>query len=137
MDMDAASLRSEIEGHLKHVPDEHAPHGFCDRFDQVVASLEAAGDDEERAALEAQLHQIRDEAEAAGKCADCGPEAEAAAPSAEQSIAPGEPAPGGAAAESVDDTDGGPAETGGLQRILVPVAIVVVILFAAYYLLWR
>jgi hypothetical protein len=39
--------------------------------------------------------------------------------------------------ESADDADGAPAETGGLQRILVPVAIVVVILFAAYFLLWR
>jgi hypothetical protein len=69
--MDVDTLRNELEEHLKNNPDEHAPSGFRDRFEATVEDIEAAESEECRAELEAQLRQIRVEAEVAVKCA-CG-----------------------------------------------------------------
>ena len=90
--MDVGTLRDELEEQLKNNPDEHAPSGFRDRFEATVEGMEAADDAETKAALEAQLRQIRAEAEAAVKCA-CGEDEQAPAPSAEQEEAAAEAPP--------------------------------------------
>jgi hypothetical protein len=79
--MDVDSLRKELEEHLKNNPDDHAPNGFRDRFEETAEDLAAADSDESRAELEAQLRQIRVEAEMAVKCA-CDDGGEAPAPMA-------------------------------------------------------
>ena len=70
--MDIASLRNELEEQLKRNPHPEAPDGFRDRFEQAVEHHAAETDADDKTELEAQLHRIRDEAEAAANaaCAD-------------------------------------------------------------------
>ncbi len=75
--MDVDSLKNELEEHLKRNPDEHAPSGFRDRFAATLEDIEAAGSDEEKKELEAELQRIRTEAECAANCA-CGDSGDAA-----------------------------------------------------------
>ena len=63
--MDIAGLRRELEEQLERNPHRQAPDGFRSRFDHMAEDYEAAEDEEARSRLEAQLRQVRDEAEAA------------------------------------------------------------------------
>jgi hypothetical protein len=126
--MDVDSLRAELEQQLDKNPDEDAPGGFRDRFD-IVADRYAAGDgDVPKEALEAQLQQIRNEAEAAWRACQADPAAgaEAAAPD------------GRPRAESGDTgaADVPAAEPGGLlSRFGLPLVLILVVVAAAYFFL--
>ena len=70
--MVVASLRTEMEQHLERNPHPLAPGGFRDRFDQLVENHEAETDPEKRATIEAQMRQVRNEAEAAANAGRSG-----------------------------------------------------------------
>jgi hypothetical protein len=148
-DMDVGSLKNELEEHLKKNTDEHAPHGFRDRFEMVAVELEAAGDEGLRSALEAQLHQIRAEAEAAAKCCAGGgaddeaePVAGATRPGAAASAREAEPAagppasastPGAATADpEISDMATEPSP-GFLQRFGLPLLVALIVVVALLY----
>jgi hypothetical protein len=157
MDMDVDSLRAELEEHLKKNTDEHAPHGFRDRFDTLAVELGEAGDAGSKSALEAQLHQVRVEAEAAAKCCEGGHAADtpehppgAAAPEAAPAAIAPEPAAAAAAPAAQMDDQRSAAEgkawagdmatapaPGFLQRFGIPLLIVVILLIAAWLYLRR
>ena len=63
--MDVDSLRTELEKHLARNPDEHAPHGFRDRFNAFAEQYQAEEGEEPRAVIEQELHRVRAEAETA------------------------------------------------------------------------
>ena len=119
--MDVAAIRNELEQHLENNPHPQAPSGFRDRFDAVVAEMESGDDDFPRSVLEAQLQQIRDEAKAAAAAAqaDEGPASDTSR--------------NGAAPDASDDA--GMSGQSTLQRLGVPIAIILVILAAGYFLL--
>jgi hypothetical protein len=131
--MDVDSLKTELEKHLANNPDEHAPHGFRDRFDTVVEQYQAEGGTVSKSALEAELLQIRVEAEAAANAA-ASPGAEAAPPRVEppvRPVPPGEPA-GAPGNDSVD-----PPASGLVQRYGLALVVAVIVLAAAYYFFRR
>lgn len=70
--MDIPGLKAELEEHLKRLSHADAPGGFRDRFEQAVEHHQAEHDPEDKSELEAQLHRIRDEAEAAANAASPG-----------------------------------------------------------------
>lgn len=136
--MDVDSLRAELENHLANNPDEHAPHGFRDRFDSFAEQYLAADDDSPKAALEQELQQIRDEAEAAAKAAG---EAGAPAPRAEPTPPRAQKVEAPAAAvdpvREIVDAHVNPAEPGFMQRYGVAVIILAVVLAGAWYFFRR
>ncbi|HEY5721383.1 MAG TPA: hypothetical protein VIT45_03585 [Allosphingosinicella sp.] len=144
--MDVDALRKELEEHLKKNPDEHAPSGFRDRFESVLEQL--GGDDGiPDEAWVAQLHRIRDEAEAAAKCGcDDGGER------GDEDLT--EPADGGDSPPVEQrpddhDTTNSPADSSGpriaesegqgpaglLQRFGIPLGVAALALAAAYFTL--
>ena len=71
--MDVDSLKAELEKHLAKNPDEHAPHGFRDRFNTLVEQYQSEGDCIPKPYWSSELQQIRNEAEAAAKAAGTEP----------------------------------------------------------------
>ena len=65
--MDVASLRRELEEHLKRHPHEQAPGGFRDRFEHWAEVYEREEDEDARAELAELLRKVPAEAEAAAK----------------------------------------------------------------------
>jgi hypothetical protein len=70
--MDIASLKAELEQHLKGNPHKDAPDGFRDRFEQLVELYKVETDAGDKSEMEGHLYRIRDEAEAATKAAGSG-----------------------------------------------------------------
>jgi hypothetical protein len=151
--MDVEGLKVELEEQLKKNPHKDAPDGFRDRFDTVAEQYQAADDVVPKDVLEAQLRHIRDEAEAAAKCADTHPtvgaETAFAGGSAGDGIgddeaapaigmgAPAAAAPPSAAPAPTPTPAPAPApepepEPGFLQRYGVALVVVVVLLVAAF-----
>lgn len=62
-------LRSELEQHLSDNPDEDAPNGFRDRFNEAARRHASGHGGLPPSVHEAQLQQIRKEAEAAANAA--------------------------------------------------------------------
>ena len=124
--MDVESLRAEMEEHLKNNPDKDAPGGFRDRF-AYVAEQHASDDcDFPKPVLEAQLMQIRVEAEAAVKAAraDSAPK-----PRME---APAEPT------REIPRPHGDPGDplarpSSALKRSVFPAVIVLIVLAASLF----
>lgn len=136
--MDIASLRRELEEHLKLNPHHEAPEGFRDRFEHWAEAYEAETDEEAKTELEALLRRIPAEAEAAASCAmEDAPEAGAAsdeggatqrespAPAAPDiseaaddpsAPRPEPPAPPSAAADETRADDGGAAPAADVPR---------------------
>ena len=142
--MDVEALRNELEQHLSKNPDEHAPHGFRDRFETLVEQYQAGDDDIPKEAIETELQQIRNEAEAAWSCCAEHPRGEAApkieeAPKAEDRPAPPSPEPIERPAAAPADTvvPDEPAEPGFMQRYGLALIIIVVALGAAWYFFRR
>lgn len=134
--MDLASLRRELEEHLKHNPHDQAPEGFRDRFEHWAEAYEAEQDEESKAELATLLRRIPEEAEAAAKAgqeapgdSDEGPSAEAAPGPADD--APPRPAP--APAPVPGEADAGPQDSGGGSTWLIVGAIVLALAAAAYF----
>jgi cell division septation protein DedD len=129
--MDVDSLRAELEAQVAKIPHQDAPDGFRDRFDHVAECLKSGEGDCPQSALEAQLQQIRDEAEAAAKAgaaeAAGGEEDRAAPMSAPQSAPKSAPAP--APRQEPEP------EPASFQRYGIAAGIVVVLLVAAYFYL--
>ena len=117
--MDVDALRKELEEHLKKNPDGSAPSGFRDRFESVLEQM-AADDgitDDER---EAELQRIRDEAEAAHKCAS------------DQSDVPDNQVQTDRSGGGIADRESGdPAAF--LRRLGIPIGVVALALAAAYF----
>lgn len=139
--MDVEALKNELEHHLSRNTDEHAPHGFRDRFGILLEQYQAEEGDLPKAAIEAELQQIRAEAEAAGDCCE-RPGAEAA-PRAEEAVdrpAPPSPEPvdrPAAAAPDQPAESAEPAEPGFMARYGLALIIIVVALGAAWYFFRR
>jgi len=133
--MDVDSLKAELEEHLAKNPDEHAPHGFRDRFNIVVEQYQAAESDVPKAVLETQLQQIRADAEAAWKCCDA-PHAPDEPHRVETAERPAVPAPGDPISARVDEHVN-PATPGFIQRYGLALIVAVVVLGAAYYFFRR
>jgi hypothetical protein len=129
--MDVDSLKAELEEHLAKNPDEHAPGGFRDRFDLLVEQYQADDGDVPKSVLEAELQQIRSEAEAAWSCC-ATPHAEEAPPRAEAVEIPADP--GGPISAPADDVD---PPASGLMRYGLALVAALVILAAAYYFFRR
>ena len=138
--MDVDSLKAELEKHLAKNPDEHAPHGFRDRFNTLVEQYQAEGESIPKPVIEQELQQIRNEAEAAAKAAGTEPADDlAAAPRSDVVAAPPAPsapvetpvsAPAGAPADEPADA---PSSGFGMGTILIVVAIIVVLAGAYYF----
>jgi hypothetical protein len=123
--MDVDSLRTELEKHLAKNPDAHAPHGFRDRFETAAQQYQADEETIPKAALEAELQQIRTEAEAAANAAGMRDEAPAAAePRAEAEPARPTPDPVERAAEPAQI--GPPASNAMSYGIAIVVAVIVI-----------
>jgi len=127
--MDVDSLKAELEEHLAKNPDEHAPSGFRDRFDTLVAQYKSDDEDVPKATLEAQLQKIRSEAEAAWACCAAPHAGEAPPPRAEQVDAPADP--GGPVSAPADQPADTPAS--GFMRYGLTIVAALVVLAAAYY----
>ena len=147
--MDVDSLRNELEKHLAHNPDADAPQGFRARFDMAVEQYQAGGEGIPKEALEAELQQIRTEAEAAAKAAGAEggepapqPRAESAADAAVAPEPPAEPVvvPPAApvvtppAAPAADHADPAPS---GFARYAVPLIAGLIAMAAAWYFFFR
>jgi hypothetical protein len=146
--MDVDSLRNELEKHLANNPDAHAPHGFRDRFNIAVEQYEAGGEGIPKEALEAELQQIRVEAEAAARAAGtegdapAQPHAEAVqdavvapeAPAEPIAVAPAAPVVASSPAPSADHGDPAP---GGFARYGVPLIVALIVMAAAWYFFFR
>jgi len=126
--MDVDSLKAELEKHLANIPDEHAPHGFRDRFDTLAEQYQAEGGDVPKSVLETELGQIRAEAEAAANAAAM-PGSEAPPPRAEAVEAPAAPSePAGAPAQEPV----APPPAAG-PRLAFAIVLIIVVLAATYY----
>jgi hypothetical protein len=130
--MDVDSLKTELEKHLARNPDEHAPHGFRDRFSMLVEQYQADGGEIPKSVLETELQQIRNEAEAAANCvehplAEPAPRAEAPVKPAAPSELIGAPA----------DEQANPPAPGFAQRYGLALVVAVVVLAAAWYFFRR
>lgn len=131
--MDVDSLKAELEEHLAKNPDEHAPGGFRDRFDTLVEQYKDEGDDVPKSAMETELQQILDEAEAAWNAA-ASPRAETPPPRAEpveRPAAPGDPI------RATIDAHVNPPEPGFMMRYGLALIIALVVLAGAYYFFRR
>jgi hypothetical protein len=141
--MDVDSLKAELEKHLAHNPDAQAPHGFRDRFDILAEQYKADEGDVSKSALETELQQIRNEAEAAANCAGEQPRAEPPPRVLEVE----KPAPPEERVSETVDARVNPAETvnanveppasGFIARYGIALVTAVVVLAAAYYFFRR
>ena len=144
--MDIDGLRNELEELLKMNPDQDAPQGFRDRFEAAVTRKSVEGDGIPVESQEAELQQIRDEAEAAAKAAGEGratpkPKMKDTAPARQPRG--GDPGPDktriddhGAAAASASAEVVHPevaASAGFLQRFGLPLGVAVVVVIAALF----
>ena len=145
--MDVEALKNELEQHLAKNTDEHAPHGFRDRFGILAEQYQAEGEDGPKAAIEAELQQIRAEAEAAANCCCEQPGAEATPPKAEapsprvEEVPPkAEDRPAPPSPEPIERPAAAPAEPaqpGFMGRYGFALIIIVVVLAGAYYFYQR
>ena len=146
--MDVESLRNELEKHLAHNPDADAPRGFRDRFNMAVEQYQAGGEGIPTQALEAELEQIRIEAEAAAKAAGAESDEPALQPRTEAVqeavVAPAPPAepvvvapvaPTPPARPAVAPVD--PAPGGFVQRYGVALVVALIVIAAAWYFFFR
>lgn len=153
--MDVAGLRQEMERFLAQNADHDAPTGFRCRFETAVQAYEAEGGSIPKSELEAELRQIRNEAEIAVKAAEAD-HAEAAPPPAEPVVAPAErkapvapiaapeapaereePAAAPAAPEEpVAERDGAPV-FGGVVTYGIGILVALAALAGAYFLFRR
>jgi hypothetical protein len=130
--MDVDSLKAELEKHLAKNPDEHAPHGFRDRFNTLVEQYQSEGDSIPKPVLEQELQQIRNEAEAAAKAAGTEPADDlASAPRSDVVAAP--PAPSAPVEAPADEPADTPSSGLGMGTILILVAVIVVLAGAYYF----
>jgi hypothetical protein len=144
--MDVDSLKAELEKHLANNPDEHAPHGFRDRFNTLLEQYQSEDGAVPKPILEQELQQIRNEAEAAAKAAgtepadDLQPAPDAApAPRADAVATPPAPAEQPAAPDYATPSDASvdqPSSGFGAGAIAL-IVIIVVALAAAYYFFRR
>jgi hypothetical protein len=141
--MDVDSLKAELEEHLAKNPDEHAPHGFRDRFDSIAEQYKCEGCEVPKAVWEGELQRVRDDAEAAWRAADGSgadappPRAEAPQPRAEAVEAPSAPPAPVERSDPprLDPVD--PPPPGFLQRYGVALAVAAVVLIGAWYFFRR
>ena len=124
--MDVDALRKELEEHLGKNPDENAPSGFRDRFESVLEQMRA-DDGVPDEAWNAQLQRIRDEAEAAAKCAS---DDQGGTRGTRGKDVPTEEAGGGASTPAQDQ-----ASASFLQRFGLPLGVAAIALAAAYFAL--
>ena len=147
--MDVDSLRNELEQHLANNPDPDAPHGFRARFNMAAEQYAAGDAGIPKEALEAELQQIRNEAEAAAKDAGTESDEPAAQPHADAVqepvaapeppaepvvVAPAAPVVAPPAAPAADHGDPAP---GGFGRYGVALVVAVVVIAAAWYFFFR
>ena len=144
--MDVEALRNELEQHLAKNPDEHAPHGFRDRFGILAEQHQAEGDDAAKAVIENELKQIRNEAECAWKCCehpageDAPPKAETPSPRVEEVPPKAEDRPAPPSPEPIERQADAPVEAaqpGFMGRYGFALIIIVVVLAGAWYFFRR
>ena len=118
--MDVESMRSELEQHLGNNPDKDAQDGFRDRFEEAARRYASGHGGHPPSVHEAQLQQIRKEAEAA---AQAGRHDTAG----DTGTRPPERTPG-----SGPVIDAAPARSGDtLRRFGLPIVIILVLIVAA------
>jgi hypothetical protein len=137
--MDVDSLKAELEEHLAKNPDEHAPHGFRDRFDSLAEQYKIEGCKVPKSVWEGELQRVRDDAEAAWKAAEgsgagAAPRAEAPTPRADAVEAPAAPAER-SDPPTVDPVD--PPAPGFMQRYGIALVVAAVVLVGAWYFFRR
>jgi hypothetical protein len=129
--MDVDSLKAELEEHLAKNPDADAPHGFRDRFQSLTEQYQAEGGEIPKSVWEGELQRVRNEAEAAWKCADPSHDHGPAA-RAEARETPAAPASDARADETVN-----PPVAGFMQRYGIALIVAVVVLAGAWYFFRR